>query len=245
MTWTTWRTHFDANLLRPLPDAAPPPLPAPTRAALARTLALFQRGETGEGRLAHEIDGVQLPGVDADYRHCLKRAVAEEGRHARILARMVQGLGGALVPSNWTEVLFRRARRLLGVRFKLVVVLVAEVVGGRFYGLLAQALPASPLRSALEELCADEAAHLRFHRQFLERQAQRPVAFALLRAAYWPILLLAVAVVLAHHGATLARLGVGRRQALTALLAAARASALTPEAVCATSERRAAAQPEP
>jgi hypothetical protein len=230
MTWTAWRTHFDANFTRALPEAGPPVLPAQAQRALARSLALFQRGETGEGRLAHEIDGVQLPGVDADYRHCLKRAVAEEGRHARILARMVQGLGGTLVQSNWTEALFRRARRLLGVRFKLVVVLVAEVVGGAFYGLLAQAVPPSPLRRALEELCGDEAAHLRFHRQFLQLQAQRPLAFALMRAAYWPIVTLAIALVLAHHGGTLAHFGVARREALEVLWAAARGSALTREA---------------
>jgi hypothetical protein len=230
MTWTAWRTHFDANFTRPLPEAAPPPLDGQAQQALARTLALFQRGETGEGRLAHEIDGVQLPGVDADYRHCLKRAVAEEGRHARILARMVQGLGGTLVQSNWTEALFRRARRLLGVRFKLVVVLVAEVVGGAFYGLLARALPDSALRCALEELCADEAAHLRFHRQFLQLQAHRPLAFALLRAAYWPIASLAIAVVLGHHGATLAHFGITRREALGVLGAAVHRSALAPVA---------------
>src|SRR3712207_9596320 len=83
---------------------------------------------------------------------------------------MVRALGGKLLGRNWTERLFVRGRRLLGLRLKLMVLLVAEVVGGAFYGLLVSRLPPGPLRRGLEEICEDERHHLRFHGDFFSAQ---------------------------------------------------------------------------
>ncbi|HSP80218.1 MAG TPA: hypothetical protein VLQ93_16925, partial [Myxococcaceae bacterium] len=130
MQWSRWRQHFEANRTRALPKGLEQvdTVPAGWRAPLAASLARFQLGEAGEGRIAQEIDRVRLPGVDADYRAALKLFVAEEGRHARILGHLVPALGGRLLARNWTERLFTHGRRLLGVRLKLTVLLVAEVV---------------------------------------------------------------------------------------------------------------------
>ncbi len=73
------------------------------------------------------------------------------------------GWSGKLLGRNWTERLFVFARRLLGLRLKLMVLLVAEVVGGAFYGLLASRLPEGALRRGLEQICEDEEHHLDFH----------------------------------------------------------------------------------
>jgi hypothetical protein len=108
---------------RPLPDLGTQVrirIGAPELAAsIARSLAKFQLGEAGEGRIAKEIDRARLPSIDADYRAALKLFVAEEGRHARLLGLAVRALGGSLLQKNWTEALFVRGRRLLGLRLKL------------------------------------------------------------------------------------------------------------------------------
>ena len=131
MPWSSWRAHFERNALRPLP--APPRdcdgIPQPWRAPLLRSLARFQVGEAGEGRIARQIDRVALPGVDDDYRVALKLFVREEGRHARILGDIIRAMGGSLLRGHWTEQAFVGARRLAGVRAKLLVLLAAEVVG--------------------------------------------------------------------------------------------------------------------
>jgi hypothetical protein len=213
MSWSSWSVHFERHALRPLPPLRPAvdEVPAAWRAPLARSLARFQVGESGEGRIAHEIDRACLPGVDAAYRACLKRFVAEEGRHARILAGLVQALGGQLLARTWTERLFVHGRRLLGVRAKLLVLLAAEVVGIAFYGALAACLPAGAVRRALEELCADEEAHLRFHCDFFRHQTRTRPARWLFHAAWWPLVLAAGGVVLLDHRPTLRALGLAPR----------------------------------
>lgn len=220
MDWSTWRAHFERNAARPLPSLRPSvhEVPAAWRGALARSLARFQVGEAGEGRIAHEIDLVQLPGVDADYRAALKRFVAEEGRHARILGGLVQALGGRLLARTWTERLFVHGRRLLGVRAKLLVLLAAEVVGLAFYGALAARLPKGAARRALEELCADEEAHLRFHCDFFRVQTRTRAAQLLFASAWWPLVLAASTVVLLDHRSALRVMDLAPRCLASALL---------------------------
>lgn len=208
MNWNAWRRHFDENARRPLPAITPPSLSAEHRVALAASLAKFQLGESGEGRIAHDIDSAQLPGIDDDYRAALKRFVAEEGRHARLLGLMVNALGGRLLGRQWTERLFVRGRRALGVRFKLLVLLAAEVIGISFYGVLAEVLPDSKLRDVLGEICADEEHHLAFHAAFFGAQRPDPVAARLLWLAWWPLALTAGLVVFLDHRRTLQVFGV-------------------------------------
>lgn len=213
--WRAWRARFDARATRPLPDVSPPTLPAAQRAALAASLAVFQLGEAGEGRIAHQIDRCTLSAIDDDYRAALKRFVAEEGRHGRILGQMVRATGGQLARHNWTEGLFRHGRRLMGVRLKLLVLLAAEVVAVVFYAALAQALPRSPLRQALLEIVDDEAIHLDFHVAFFQTQTPGLLARGVFAATWWAVCSAACLVVAWDHRRTLAAFAIDRRALLS------------------------------
>lgn len=227
MRWSDWRRHFEMNRRRPLPEGLEraEEVPEPWRPALAASLATFQLGEAGEGRIAHEIDRAKVPGIDADYRAALKLFVAEEGRHARILGLMVRGLGGKLLARNWTERLFVFWRRLLGLRVKLMVLLAAEVIGGSFYGLLASRLPESGLRRALEEICEDEQHHLDYHGEFFARQGWGVVMRAVWQAGWWSLALAAMGVVLMDHRRTLRTMGIPLMEAVRAFLSLVREAA--------------------
>jgi hypothetical protein len=169
--WRSYRERFEQNVHRPLPilDSRDGRAVDPERrTALAAILARFQLGEAGEGRVAKEIDGVRLAAVDDDYRRALKLVVREEGRHARILSALVDVLDGVLLKRKASDRLFTHARRLLGLRFKLIVVVVAEVVGDVVYGALAARLAPGAIRDALVEMADDESHHLPFHVAFLK-----------------------------------------------------------------------------
>ena len=128
--WSRWKAHFERNRHRPLPPTVEAvDLPSVVASLLARSLARFQIGETGEGRIVGAVARSRMAGIDDDYRRALALFIAEEGRHARILAGLVRALGGELLGTTWTERTFVRVRRLAGIRFKLLVMFAAEVVG--------------------------------------------------------------------------------------------------------------------
>jgi hypothetical protein len=226
--WRPWKQHFEDNAGRPLPAIDAAGVPARWRGPLARSLAIFQVGEGGEGRVAREIERAQLAGIDDDYRAALKLFVKEEGRHARILAAMVRALGGELRRGAWTDRLFVRGRRLLGLRLKLLVLLAAEVIGLGFYGLLAERLGTCPIGQALREIAGDEADHLRFHCAFFRGQTGSWWRRGLFALTWGLVAGAACAVVLVDHRATLRALGItGAPRRLWRLVAEVRRRVLT------------------
>jgi hypothetical protein len=182
---------------------------------LRRSLAKFQRGETGEGRIVKEVRDADLPGVDDDYRSCVALFIAEEGRHARILGELVRSLEPTDAPrprraDGGIGSLFATVRRLGGVEFELLVLMGAEVVGQGCYELLATQLPPGPIPDALRELVEDEKAHLAFHADYFARRAgTRPLAHLAFGALWWGAIGGATAIVLVDHGRDFSRMGIG------------------------------------
>jgi hypothetical protein len=207
-----WRAHFERNQARPLPRVpAPADLPVAEAQALAWSLARFQVGETGEGRIVGAVAQSDMAGIDDDYRRALALFILEEGRHALILAGLVRALGGRLLATTWTKGLFVHARRLAGIRAKLLAMFAAEVVGIGFYGALAERLPRGDTRAALEQITRDERAHLAFHRAFFAVQAPRGWRRAVFLAAWFPLASAAALVVAWDHRRTLRALGIPAR----------------------------------
>ena len=220
MTWIGWRRYFEHQQERPMPAIAEPPGLTPTRrSALIWSLARFQLGETGEGRIARDIWRVRLASIDDDYRVALGLFVREEGRHARVLARVVRALGGGLLARSWSERAFRLARRALGPRTKLLALLAAEVIGIGFYSLFAAALPAGPMRAALDEIARDEHAHLCFHADFFAAEAPRGWRALIFRAAWAGVGSAAVLLAVADHRRSLRALGIPLGHAVRAFAA--------------------------
>jgi len=201
--WARWRAYFAARRNRPGARLlADEPLLAGVPASVARSLAVFQLGESGGGSVIEQARHSRLAALDADYTEAIALFVAEEHRHAELLACCVRALRGRLIEKNWTARLFVFGRRLIGLRLKIIVLLAAEVVGLCYYQLLAAGLPDSELKTVLREIAADEKAHLGFHCDFLRAQ-MRTNAHRRLFMLTWRMLMLAAALVVAidHRGA--------------------------------------------
>ena len=207
--WLHWRAFFEARVARPLP-----PLDLQTDysylpSSLAESLAIFQLGESGGGSVIEQARRSRLPGVDADYAHAVELFVAEEHRHAHLLAMCVRMLGGNLQRSNWTASLFVFGRRLLGLRLKILVLLAAEVAGICYYLGIASALRTSPLKSWLLAIVDDERAHLEFHCRFLRQQITNKWQRALFVTAWRSIITVAAIVVMLDHHRAIRDLDLG------------------------------------
>lgn len=178
------------------------------RELLIRSLGIFHLGECGEGRIVQQVRDAHLPGIDDDYRHSVGLFVREEGRHARMLQLMVRALDGDLARSNWTSRVFTVVRRLFGVRFKLLVLLVAEIIGLAFYGSLRRGLPHGSLRSAIGEMVRDERFHLEFHVEFFRTQATTTWSRLAYRSCLWSVGAGAATIALVDHARTMNAVGV-------------------------------------
>lgn len=208
--WRKWRNFFAGRRHRrqlPNPfveDSAVKALPA----SLARSLAIFQLGESGGGTIVQQVRQSGIGAVDNDYAAAMQMFVEEEHHHAELLACAVRMLGGELIRRNWTAKLFVFARRLLGLRLKVTVLLVAEVVGICYYHLLASNMPASRLRNLLRYLVEDELSHLDFHCSFLRTQTRGPLRVLLFRILWRALSVASSLVVLIDHRACLRDMGV-------------------------------------
>lgn len=210
---SAWLGHFERNRLhRPEPDwHRPTPFLPHLAAPLARSLAHFQLGESGEGTTLL-ADARRTWADDPDYVAALALFVAEEQEHARLLERLVGRLGGALVTSHWTHRCFRGLRRALGVRFEIQTLLVAEIIGTAYYRLL-RSTGDPVLREVCELMLRDEAPHLRFHadRVVVTQLRWGPVRRALWSAQFRLLFRAAVTAAWVDHRPALRALGIGRR----------------------------------
>ncbi|WP_320775994.1 ferritin-like domain-containing protein [Streptomyces sp. CRN 30] len=177
--------------------------------AVWASVGRFQVGEDGDGAdLVAKADGAG----DADYARAVRLFVAEEQNHARLLALLLAAGGRPTLTGHWSDTVFVRLRRLMGLRMELLVLMIAEVVALRYYRALRDGARDALTSDVAARILADEERHVPFHCERLHaslaelpRPTRRPVL------ALWRLLLLgACAVVVADHGRALRRLGVGR-----------------------------------
>lgn len=191
----------------------------------------FQVGEDGDG--ANLVTKAEEAG-DRDYARAVRLFVAEEQNHARLLARLLAAGGIPTLTSHWSDTVFVRLRRLMGLRMELLVLMIAEVVALRYYRALRDGTDDSLTSDVAGRILADEQRHVPFHCERLHasfaelpRLLRRPVM------ALWRLLLFAVSlVVAADHGRGLHRLGVGRLSFVADVMASSGAVAsvvLVPE----------------
>jgi hypothetical protein len=206
-----WLRHYQANRLnRPEPEWGQPcALPVDLREMLAISLSHFQLGESGGGSfLIREASGT----CDADDLAALDLFVKEEAEHARLLARLVQRLGGRLIRRHWTHRLFKLARRAGGFHFEIQMLLTAEIVGTAYYELVDRGVHDAPLHAAIGLMLRDEASHVAFHLDRLKARWRDwlPVERTVWELQFQALILLAVRAAWLDHGRCLRALGFGR-----------------------------------
>ncbi len=166
-----WLAYFERNAGRASP-ATPATIAALAPALhvpLVHALQCFQLGEAGEGRVANQARISTDPALDDNIRESIAFYVREEGRHAAELARLLRAMGATTIRKHVSEQLFERSRRLMGLRAKMAVMAVAEVVGSAFYLTLAARVPDPHIAEAMRVISADEDRHLAFQRNFFRR----------------------------------------------------------------------------
>lgn len=172
--WTSarWRDHFNHNLehLLDLPWDHPHRLSMAERRAIASSVQQFQLGEGSDGhhfiRLAERY---AADSGDRDYVEALRLFIAEEQRHSRDLGRFLDQEGIPRLARHWTDGVFRRIRRLMGLDLCVSVLVTAEIIARVYYQALREATSSPVLRRLCDQILRDEAAHVAFQCGMLHR----------------------------------------------------------------------------
>jgi hypothetical protein len=122
---------------------------------------------------------------------------------------------------HWSDTVFVRLRRLMGLRTELMVLTVAEVVALSYYGGLATAGPDSVVRAVAARILADEHPHVRFQQDRLRAGfAESGVLARLLAFKLWWLTAIGATVVVAFdHGLMLDAIGYRRTRFIRDVLA--------------------------
>lgn len=166
-----WIHHFEANtklnyaMQFPADDCA---LPGHIREPLARSIAIFQLGESGGGtRLRRYTRSIAALENLRGYEEAVDMFVREEQSHSALLARTVAHLRGTLLQKQWSNSIFRWMRDLVNLEFNIQVLLTAELIAEAYFGLLALCCPDPVVRQVARKILRDEMGHLSFQRDFL------------------------------------------------------------------------------
>ncbi len=131
------------------------------REPLLRSLQRFQVGESGDGK--HLKAGAAKTG-NRDYQEAIALFIGEEQEHSRWLAGIIEKMGGTLITSHWSDIVFVWLRRLCGLRLEIMVLLIAEMIAVRYYRALHEGTIADPVLSHIfGQIRRDENGHIAFH----------------------------------------------------------------------------------
>jgi hypothetical protein len=165
-----WLNHFEHHAQHPrcVPLGLADLLRPDERRLIASSIATFQLGEQSEGRtllratqrFAH---GHRIPALV----RIAELFIREEQRHAALLRAFMEDHRIALKRTDWTDRVFRLARRLAGLELYLYVLISAELIGIVYYRALEAATDCQRLRMLCRGLVSDELAHVGFESQLL------------------------------------------------------------------------------
>ena len=131
-----WIHYFKANdtMLMEIPWHLKEALSPRERRAIAHSIAIFQLGESSDGRhfMAAGKAYVEASG-DTHYQDALGRFIAEEHRHARDLGRFMRAHDIPLQQHRWTDNIFRCIRNVAGLEVCISVLVTAELIAKTYY----------------------------------------------------------------------------------------------------------------
>ena len=214
-TFGRWVEHFEQNhQVHAVTDAAVDfdgrcEIPDPVRRPLIESIRRFQLGESGDGE---QLLRKAARAGDPEYLRAASLFVAEEQQHAALLLRLLDYLDGRPMRTHWSDAVFVRLRRLMGLRTELMVLTVAEVVALSYYGGLAASGPDAVIRAVADRILADEHPHVRFQTDRLRAGfAQSRIGARALAFAFWWVTAIGATVVVSFdHGPLLDAIGYRR-----------------------------------
>ena len=163
-----WRRYFERNAAqrKAVPWHSGVQVEAHWREPLIHTLQRFQLGESGEGNFLKQW---AMQAHDDDFMAAIDLFVKEEQNHSHMMACLLRALEAPLLEGHWSDNLFVFARRLGGLKFEIMMFLVAEIIAKRFFRALYDGSTDPVVRAVFRQIVREERAHVAFNCEALKR----------------------------------------------------------------------------
>ncbi len=176
-TWTNgeWTDYFQTNLADDpgIDWSESRTLELDQRVAIAKSIQIFQLGESGEGSHIRRCASDWIKrGGDADYLQALTLFLREENRHAEWLGRFLDQEGVPRLTRQWSDGCFRFLRHRAGLRTSISVLVTAEILAQVYYLALMRATDSATLRTMCRRILRDERSHVVFQQNQSRELAQ-------------------------------------------------------------------------
>ena len=175
-----WTGFFreNKNHMDHVPWSSPYELVLEERAAIEKSIAVFQLGENAEGN-AFKRSGREYARRTGDFEYltALELFIKEEQSHSAALGRFMKQQNIPLITKDWSDSTFRFIRRLAGLNVCITVLITAEIIAAVYYRALGNATKSPALRAICGQILNDEAHHLKFQAGTLakERMSWHPL----------------------------------------------------------------------
>jgi hypothetical protein len=161
----SWVNHFRINQRRDwtIPWDSPKTLAPPSAAAIASSIAEFQRGESSEAR-NYIARSALVSGRTGDpaFHAASILFVREENGHAALLLRFMQLAGIPPRRKSFADGAFRWLRGFGDMGWSSRVLIIAELIAQEYYPCLRAATDHPALIRICDKIIFDEEAHIRF-----------------------------------------------------------------------------------
>ena len=168
-----WRLYFESNAksLLVIPWERGAELTPDETAAIAKSLQEFQAGESSEGKhLFHHAQKYAERRATASTSRSFDSLSRKSSCHARDLGRFLCLNNIPLVPTTFTDQVFRKLRNLFGGLEVLIAVLItAEIIAKVYYAVLREASQSVILRRLCDQILSDELRHVQFQAEQLAK----------------------------------------------------------------------------
>jgi len=160
--WTAWFKYNRQHLMS-IPWEAEKFLTANEKNAIAKSIAIFQLGESSDGELFRNAAKKYASRTgEMSYVDAQDLFIQEEQRHAEVLGRFMKREGIPEKDVQWTDTVFRALRHLGRLELCISVLITAELIASVYYEALKQSTTSPVLRKICEQILADEEQHIYF-----------------------------------------------------------------------------------
>lgn len=163
-SYADWNTYFEKNdarrLVIPFENDA---LTEKEKKLIFPSICQFEQGEHSDGgHLQKAADVFARKIQNKDYACCIRRFIKEENAHSGYLKSYMEHYHVREKEAVMLDRIFRRLRKLAGLRCEVIVLVTAEMIALSYYDALMHATKSHALKAICRQMLHDEIPHVIF-----------------------------------------------------------------------------------